>query len=104
MAGRIFFYMPTIFIIYFYLFCAYATLHLGFLPRYANPDPKNAFGEPILLTVYLVFLLALGAVMWSGVRVLRFNLLKNLLHLAQVVFVVMLFYFDPGGLFEWFLD
>ena len=54
--------------------------------------------------VYLVFLLALGAVIWIGVRVLRFNLLKNLLLLAQVVFVVILFYFDPGGLFEWFLD
>lgn len=104
MAGKIFFYMPTIFVVYFYLFTAYATLHLGFLPQYGNPDPKNAFSELILLTIYLIFLLALGAAMWSGVRVLRFNLPKNVIFLAQVVFVVMLFYFDPGGLFEWFLD
>ena len=97
-------YMPSVFISYFYIFCAGSTLYLGYYPSYNNPDPNNVLNELPIFTVYLAFWIACGTTFFYGCKIFSNGTIKNLKLLGQVLFFIGLLYFDPGGLFEWFLD
>lgn len=103
MMGRVFLYLPIISIGYFYLFCLGAALYLGYIPEFNNPDPKGVLNELLILSVYLGFLAGLGSALWN---IRRFFLSYSSVTVAplQLLFLVALVYFDPGGMFEWFLD
>ena len=91
-----------------------ATLHLGRLPRYANPDPKTV-PEIALLhdSTWILLGLAVLAPLVVGayaalclVRSRRIELRGRWLvaHLAGFALVVMTYFGDPLGLTDWFLD
>lgn len=103
MTGRILFYLPILSIAYFYLFCFGATLYLGYVPQFNNPDPNNVLNELPILTVYLGFLAGMASAFWN-IRRFFSSRLKVFTVLTQVYFLMALVYFDPGGMFEWFLD
>ena len=101
---KIFFYLPTFFIIYFYVFCFGTTLYLGKIPSYGKPDPAWAINELIILSVYIFFLTALSSIVKNLSTIKRQNKTLATQYFLQTILLFTLIYFDPGGMREWFLD
>ena len=102
-AEKVFLFMPTLSIAYFYMFCVGASIYLGYIPQYNNPDPNNVINELPIFTVYVGFFAGLVSTCWH-LKYLFSKHLNAIVMMGQVVWFIALVYFDPFGMFEWFLD
>lgn len=103
-ARKIFLYMPILSVIYFYLFCIGVIMYLGYIPQYNNPDPNNVLNELPIFTVYMGFFAGLVSACWHLRYLLFSRQFVTLVTIGQIAGFVAIVYFDPGGMFEWFLD
>lgn len=105
---------PWLWLISFAALSVRATLHLGRLPRYGNPDPKTvpeicllhastwilllpALLSPLVVGAYALLCLACG---WT----IELRWRWVVAHLAGFALIVMNHVVDPLGLMNWFLD
>jgi len=105
--------IPTIFCGYILLFIVGSTIHFGNLPQYGiTPDPTSTFPKWLLETnslglLFIGVLFLLSPVIFLGLSIYKWELLKPRLKYWTIVYVLGLLFFlllKSTTYFEWLID
>jgi hypothetical protein len=113
-AGHMLFsWTPILFLVVFAVFTTVVSIDLGRLPYYAHPDPKDSGFEwlyngslvTLVIAVYSLPFWVISTLMayLTGIG-FRPKLRDVLAYMLGASVITILFYVDPVGLGEWFLD